>query len=87
MFSLLRRRAGLPQSAAAAAVGLRGYASWPTAAYLPLASQRRAALYGSASTITWPYSLDVLYLSYMTWYSSSAESSGAKRERSERVRL
>ena len=26
--------------------------------------QRRAALYGSASTITWSYSLDVLYVSY-----------------------
>jgi len=41
--------------------------------------QRCAALYGYASTVTWTYSLDVLYLSYMTWYSSSTESSGAKR--------
>jgi len=52
-----------------------------------LASQRRAALYGSAAlTITWSYSLDVLYLSYMIWYSSSTESSGAKQARAERAR-
>jgi len=60
--------------------------SWPTTVSWPLASQPRAVLYGAASTITWSYSLDVLYVSYMTWYPSSAESSGAKRERSERVR-
>ena len=54
------------------------YASWPTTVYWPLARERRAALYGSAAlTITWSYSLDVLYLSYMAWYLSSTESSGA----------